>query len=363
MLALLRPRCKKLTEFVDQLRPFFEDPTGYDAEGVKKHLSAPGTARSSARRCAMCSQRSSGTKPHSSRRCASWPTTREREGRGMLIHGTRLALTGRMVSPGLFEMLVLIGRETRLEASGAAGRHAMKRRDFIETVGMTAAGPSCKPSALTPLLTERNRADRIRLHHRRRRLGRLRAGESAERRSRRLRVLLLEAGGPTNDDPAITTPGKWVSLIGSKYDWGYSTEPEAGPAESPHRVSARQGASAARARSTRWRSSAATSSASIAGSAPAIRAGATTRCCRYFKKSERNETGRDAVSRRRRPARRVAAAPIRTRATRRFSPRSRSSSSRSTRATTSISRRRSTSPATTRRTSSTESATASPTRS
>jgi glutamyl/glutaminyl-tRNA synthetase len=31
-----------------------------------------------------------------------------------LIHGTRLALTGRMVSPGLFEMMVLVGRENVL---------------------------------------------------------------------------------------------------------------------------------------------------------------------------------------------------------------------------------------------------------
>ena len=30
-----------------------------------------------------------------------------------------------------------------------------------------------------------------------------------------VRVLLLEAGGPDNNDPAITTPGRWVSLIGS----------------------------------------------------------------------------------------------------------------------------------------------------
>ena len=38
---------------------------------------------------------------------------------GALIHGTRLAMTGRMVSPGLFEMLVLLGRErvvARLDA-------------------------------------------------------------------------------------------------------------------------------------------------------------------------------------------------------------------------------------------------------
>jgi choline dehydrogenase len=43
-----------------------------------------------------------------------------------------------------------------------------------------------------------------------------------------VRVLLLEAGGPVNGDPAITTPGRWVSLLGSKYDWTYATEPEAG---------------------------------------------------------------------------------------------------------------------------------------
>lgn len=43
-----------------------------------------------------------------------------------------------------------------------------------------------------------------------------------------VRVLLLEAGGPPDGDPAVATPGKWVSLIGSRFDWGYSTEPEPG---------------------------------------------------------------------------------------------------------------------------------------
>lgn len=40
-----------------------------------------------------------------------------------------------------------------------------------------------------------------------------------------LRVLVVEAGGP-GDDPAIQAPGRWVSLIGSQWDWGYQTEPE-----------------------------------------------------------------------------------------------------------------------------------------
>jgi choline dehydrogenase len=43
-----------------------------------------------------------------------------------------------------------------------------------------------------------------------------------------VRVLLLEAGGPVGNDPAVTTPGRWVSLLGSKYDWAYVTEPEPG---------------------------------------------------------------------------------------------------------------------------------------
>lgn len=43
-----------------------------------------------------------------------------------------------------------------------------------------------------------------------------------------VRVLLLEAGAPDHDDPGITTPGRWVSLIGSRFDWGYATEPEPG---------------------------------------------------------------------------------------------------------------------------------------
>jgi len=43
-----------------------------------------------------------------------------------------------------------------------------------------------------------------------------------------VRVLLIEAGEPYTNDPSITTPGRWVSLIGSRFDWGYATEPEPG---------------------------------------------------------------------------------------------------------------------------------------
>jgi glutamyl-tRNA synthetase len=112
ILGLLRPRCKKLTDFAEQLRPFFEDPDSYDPEGVKKHLLMPGS-----REHILALKDAFAT--------AEWDATilekvlRElADARtikaAMLIHGTRLALTGRMVSPGLFEMMVLIGREDTL---------------------------------------------------------------------------------------------------------------------------------------------------------------------------------------------------------------------------------------------------------
>lgn len=43
-----------------------------------------------------------------------------------------------------------------------------------------------------------------------------------------VQVTLLEAGPPAAGDPAVTTPGRWVALMGSGYDWGYATEPEPG---------------------------------------------------------------------------------------------------------------------------------------
>lgn len=41
-----------------------------------------------------------------------------------------------------------------------------------------------------------------------------------------VRVLLVEAGRAVQGDERIATPGRWPSLIGSEWDWGYATDPE-----------------------------------------------------------------------------------------------------------------------------------------
>jgi choline dehydrogenase len=43
-----------------------------------------------------------------------------------------------------------------------------------------------------------------------------------------VRVLVLEAGPADPADETIATPGRWVTLLGSRFDWAYQTEPEPG---------------------------------------------------------------------------------------------------------------------------------------
>jgi choline dehydrogenase len=43
-----------------------------------------------------------------------------------------------------------------------------------------------------------------------------------------IRILVLEAGVSGEQDPNVLAPGRWVSLMGSSYDWGFVTDPEPG---------------------------------------------------------------------------------------------------------------------------------------
>jgi glutamyl-tRNA synthetase len=109
VLALLRPRAKRLTDFVEQIKPFFVEPADYDTEGIRKHLSAAGSREHilALRDVYANVEWIEADLEKALRALADERTVKP----AVLIHGTRLAVTGRMVSPGLFEMVALVGRQ------------------------------------------------------------------------------------------------------------------------------------------------------------------------------------------------------------------------------------------------------------
>ena len=117
VLALLKPRAKKLTEYIEGLRPFLDAPIEYDQGAVAKHLAVAGLGGHVR---ALLAAYQTATFEVASLEQALRRVADERGVKaGVLIHATRIAVTGRMVSPGLFEMLVLLGRErvlARLQA-------------------------------------------------------------------------------------------------------------------------------------------------------------------------------------------------------------------------------------------------------
>jgi glutamyl-tRNA synthetase len=110
LLELLRPRVKRLGDFVDQGRPLLTSAVEYQPDAIEKHLSSPELAGHIAVLAQTLSQVSPFDEPHVE--SAVRGTAAERGIKaGVLIHGVRVALTGRSASPGLFEMMVLLGRE------------------------------------------------------------------------------------------------------------------------------------------------------------------------------------------------------------------------------------------------------------
>ena len=107
---LLRPRCRRLTEYPEAARYLIEEPAGYDEAFARKHFAAAAVPGALAALADAFGDLPSFT-PGPLEACVRGLA----EARGMkpaaLIHATRLAVTGRGASPGLFEVLELVGRE------------------------------------------------------------------------------------------------------------------------------------------------------------------------------------------------------------------------------------------------------------
>ena len=107
---LVKPRARKLTDLVPLLRPFIADHIDRDGAAVAKHLAAPDVAA----HLEAWRDRLAGLDPFAAapleaelRRLADERGIKA----GTLIHATRVAVTGQAVSPGIFEVLEVMGRD------------------------------------------------------------------------------------------------------------------------------------------------------------------------------------------------------------------------------------------------------------
>ncbi|MDI3328926.1 MAG: glutamate--tRNA ligase [Alicyclobacillaceae bacterium] len=112
-IAAVRERVHTLEELVDALSYFYRPVETYDDKGVRKHFTRPGTAEL----LEEAGTRLEAVEPwdleSTEGACRQLIAEKGIKG-GDLIHPVRLALTGRTVGPGLFDVMVLLGKEETL---------------------------------------------------------------------------------------------------------------------------------------------------------------------------------------------------------------------------------------------------------
>ena len=114
LLELLKPRAKRLTDFVELARPYLADVIEYEPDAVQKHLGAPDLAGHVSALIDVLRATTPFDESHVEAAVRGSAGERGIKA-GALIHATRVGVTGRATSPGLFEVLVLLGRERTVE--------------------------------------------------------------------------------------------------------------------------------------------------------------------------------------------------------------------------------------------------------
>lgn len=110
VLQLLKPRAKKIADFAELGRYFFSQPT-LDPAAVAKHLRVEGM-RGHLFELDRRFEGLSGFDVEATERELRAVAEERGVKAAALIHALRVALTGRTASPGLFEVAVLLGRQT-----------------------------------------------------------------------------------------------------------------------------------------------------------------------------------------------------------------------------------------------------------
>ena len=126
LVRLMRPRVQKLSEFYSQGGYFFEDPAEYDSEAVRKHWA---DAPASGILGTLIAELSTLTAWNTEgiEKSVRGIADRLKIKAGQVIHPARLALTGSSASPGLFELMEVLGAGTVLRRLERAAEWIRKR--------------------------------------------------------------------------------------------------------------------------------------------------------------------------------------------------------------------------------------------
>lgn len=122
IIAAVRERTRTLVELVDNSRYFYTDSFTYDEKGFKKHFTQQDIAELLRR---VAQELSAMTLYDSDTVESLYRSLSELLGvtTGRLIHPTRLALTGMTVGPGLFLLMVLLGKEKSVQRLENAAKY------------------------------------------------------------------------------------------------------------------------------------------------------------------------------------------------------------------------------------------------
>lgn len=110
VIVTVRERVKTLEELVEASRYFFEDIADYEEKGKKKYFSKENSEELLEQGREALKQVEAFTVENTEKAYRDLIDRLNIKG-GQIIHPTRLALTGRTASPGLFEVMAVLGRE------------------------------------------------------------------------------------------------------------------------------------------------------------------------------------------------------------------------------------------------------------
>lgn len=128
LVDVVRVRVKTLQEVADASEYFFKEVAGYDEKGVRKFFTAEGIEQLTRCRAAIAAVTEANYNEAGLENLYNKLAEEAGITLGKVIQPSRLALSGRTVTPGMFDMMVLLGKEktlARLDQALAYAKQAL----------------------------------------------------------------------------------------------------------------------------------------------------------------------------------------------------------------------------------------------